>query len=331
VPRAGENFEGKTLHLQAWGGYDKDVIRRLVADPMEKETGVKVVYSEGYTSQSVAKVKATAANPELDVVMMDDVGTIALGNEGLLDTLDLERMPNSGRIHPKFIIGGGKGISYGYYCDCLVGNTDVVKTPPDSFQEMWNPAYRGKTIYPSMEWSDGHKWIIACAMAWGEDPFTISDSTWDKIKELKDNMNTIFQVEALHHEQFKSGELVFGFMQAGKWREAIENGYPIKNYYTEPKEGYFTIASNAVMIKGHPADEEVIYSYINRLLAPETQAEFAKVKWWAPTNRDADKLVSDELKELIPVGEEARETGISVNLDHLAAMRPVWMDRWNKL
>ena len=47
--------------LQGWG--DGTNYRRIWGDKFEEETGATLDFVSGYTSQSIAKIKATASNP----------------------------------------------------------------------------------------------------------------------------------------------------------------------------------------------------------------------------------------------------------------------------
>ena len=88
-----QTFKGQKLRVQFWGGSDALAIQRYVVEPFEKETGASVVVENGNTSASIAKVRAQKADPQLDVVMLDDIGVLTLAREGVLDRLDLSKLP----------------------------------------------------------------------------------------------------------------------------------------------------------------------------------------------------------------------------------------------
>jgi putative spermidine/putrescine transport system substrate-binding protein len=321
-----QKFKGESITLQGWG--DGTDYMRVFGDKFEADTGAKLVFQSGYTSQSIAKIKATAANPEIDISFFDAIGGVVLGKEGLLDTLEISGIPNAQYVHPKFIIAGGKALGWGFYCNTLIHQSEVVTTPPSSFSEMWNPAYEGKTTYPNIEWTDGLKWLIACSLAQGEDEYTISDTTWDKIKELKDEQHSIHTNREATAELFKSGEVVFGFSQPAMWRKYIEDGYPIVNDYN-PDEGFFAEGIAVAMVKGHKAPTELCYELINRVLDQETQKSFAIDNWWSPV--DARVELPDSVSKYIPSGTDDLENARLTNHDLLSAVRVDWMERYKRL
>jgi putative spermidine/putrescine transport system substrate-binding protein len=321
-----QKFKGESITLQGWG--DGTDYMRVFGDKFEADTGAKLVFQSGYTSQSIAKIKATAANPEIDISFFDAIGGVVLGKEGLLDTLEISGIPNAQYVHPKFIIAGGKALGWGFYCNTLIHQSEVVTATPTTFKEMWNAAYEGKTTYPNIEWTDGLKWLIACSLAQGEDEYTISDTTWDKIKELKDEQHSIHTNREATAELFKSGEVVFGFSQPGMWRKYIEDGYPIVNDYGTD-EGFFAEGIAVAMVKGHKAPTDLCYELINRVLDQETQKSFAIDNWWSPV--DARVVLPDSVSKYIPSGTDDLENARLTNHDLLSAVRVDWMERYKRL
>src|SRR5688572_5424414 len=106
------SFEGQTLRVNSWGGSDGLAIQKYIVDPFMKATGAKVIVEEGVTSASIAKVVAQKDDPQLDVVFLDDVGVFALHRQGLLDELDLSKIPNAKDVYPDFVLDGGFGIGF---------------------------------------------------------------------------------------------------------------------------------------------------------------------------------------------------------------------------
>ena len=86
---AQRRFDGETLRVQFWAGSEGQTIRSGVVDPFVQKTGAKVVVAEGWTSASIAKLRAEKANPSTSVYLMDDIGVVSTGREGLLEPLDL--------------------------------------------------------------------------------------------------------------------------------------------------------------------------------------------------------------------------------------------------
>ena len=164
---AQRRFDGETLRVQFWAGPEGQTIRSHVVEPFIQKTGAKVVVTEGWTSASIAKLRAEKANPSTTVYLMDDIGVATTGREGLLEPLDLSRLPNAVDIEPKFFIEG-RGIGFYTYTSAIAYNTNLVKTPPTSWRVLWEPQYKGKVaILPVSGGPILHLAIIAAMLNGG--------------------------------------------------------------------------------------------------------------------------------------------------------------------
>jgi len=145
----GRRFDGEPLHVQFWAGPEGQAIRSGVVDPFVQKTGAKLVVTEGWTSVSIAKIRAEKANPSTSVYLMDDIGVITTGREGLLEPLELSRLSNVADIYPKFFIEG-KGIGFFTYVVAIAYNTNLVKTPQPRGASCGIPSSRGRSCF--------HRW-----------------------------------------------------------------------------------------------------------------------------------------------------------------------------
>ena len=110
------SFAGQTLHVQQWPtGPEAEALKKYVIDPFAKETGANIVVEYGHTTASIAKIRAQKGDPQLDVVLMDDIGVYTLAQEGLLDKLDLSKMKNAKDVYPAYVIADGHGIGVTTY------------------------------------------------------------------------------------------------------------------------------------------------------------------------------------------------------------------------
>jgi Bacterial extracellular solute-binding protein len=61
--------------------------------------------------------------------------------------MDLARLPNAIDVQPRFFVEG-KGVGFFTYVTGLAYNTEIVKTPPTSWKDLWDPKYKGKIAIP---------------------------------------------------------------------------------------------------------------------------------------------------------------------------------------
>ena len=117
------SLQGQTLRVQVWPGADALAIQKNVIDPFKKESGANVVVEEGNTSSSIAKARAQKNDPQLDVIFLDDIGVLTLLREGILEKLDLARMPHAKEIYPTYIVGDGYGIGIFNYITTIAASS----------------------------------------------------------------------------------------------------------------------------------------------------------------------------------------------------------------
>jgi putative spermidine/putrescine transport system substrate-binding protein len=319
-------FDGKTIRVQFWGGSDGLVIRKYILDPFVKETGAKVVVEEGNTSASIAKVRAQKSDPQLDVIFLDDVGVFTLEREGVLDKLDLGKMPQAKEIHPSYVIADQHGIGFFNYIATILYNEKLTKAPT-SWEDLWKPEFKGKVLAPTITDTQGLLLTVMAARLNGGSLDNISPA-WKKLEQLKPNVHSFIENRALAAEALQSGEALLAVDIPYYFKPYIDRGFPIA-MTTDLKEGFFSITGSAALVKGGKGNREVAYAFINRALSPEAQAGLAKDLWYGPTNPNT-KLSPTEEKFLVHTPEQYAR---AIQLDRLKLLdqRPEIIQKWNEV
>ncbi|MGF6506819.1 spermidine/putrescine-binding protein [Paraburkholderia sp. 32] len=159
------NFSGKTLRILTWSDDTGTAALRNIAATFTAKTGAKVIADRADgTSGMVAKVKAAGERPTYDVITLAGVGASGLADAGLLMKPDLERLPNLKEVAPPYRTGAnGFGVGYLLWSDGLIYNTATVKTPPSSYEALWDPKYAGRVFLPPPEWAEAVDLAIIAA------------------------------------------------------------------------------------------------------------------------------------------------------------------------
>jgi putative spermidine/putrescine transport system substrate-binding protein len=323
---SGRKFEGESLRVQFWAGPEGQAIRSGVVEPFVQKTAAKLVVTEGWTSVSIAKIRAEKANPSTSVYLMDDVGVITTGREGLLEPLELSRLSNVADIYPKFFVEG-KGIGFFTYVVAIAYNTNIVKTPPASWSILWDPQFKGKVMLPPVGTTNALLMAIMAAMLNGGSQYNM-EPAWEALKALKPNLALMETNQALVAELLRTGEVA---LVAGRnayfMKSYIEKGYPI-GVALNLKEGTFATPGCAVVVKNHPDKRELADAFINEALSAEAQTRMAQALWFGPTNRKV-KLGPEIARYVISTPDQWDAT-IPLNLDNLAARREEWIQKYTR-
>ena len=90
--------QGKSISVGTYTGPQGEFVRRQVIPKFQTDFGCKVFQTEGVTLGQIALLRTQKANPTYSVMFMDDVGVPVAKEEGLIDPLPREKMPNLARV-----------------------------------------------------------------------------------------------------------------------------------------------------------------------------------------------------------------------------------------
>jgi len=319
------SFEGQTLRVQSWGGSDGIAIQKYIIDPFTKATGAKVVVEEGVTSASIAKVTAQKNDPQIDVVFLDDVGVFALNRQGLLDKIDLSKVPNATDVYPAFILDGEFGIGFYTYITTILNNT---KGPaPTSWDDLWSPAYQGKVLAPAITDTQALLLTIMAAQLGGGSLENL-DPAWPKLTALKPQVFSFITNRALDAQALQAGQATAAVDIPSYFKPYMSDSSDI-GVATALKEGYFAITGAAVLVKGSKGNRDLAHAFINQALSPDSQAGIATDAWYGPTNQKT--VVSNSAAPYVVHTPEQLAKAIQVPRLELVNKRPEIVENWNKI
>ena len=136
----------KELNLFVWTEY----IPQYVTDCFEEVYGIKVNHAEFSSNEEMyAKVNAGGAN--YDLVQPTDQIVSLMIRQGLLQELDKGKLSIMDNFDPAYLNlpfdpENKYTVPYQAGIDSIVVNTEAVKEPLKSFQDLWNPDYAGRMV-----------------------------------------------------------------------------------------------------------------------------------------------------------------------------------------
>ncbi len=134
------------VNLFVWTEY----IPQEAIDCFEEVYNIQVNKDEYSTNEEMyAKLSAGGAN--YDLVQPTDYIVSLMIRQGLLQKLDKSKLPVLEGFDPNYLDqpfdpGNEYTIPYQAGTDAIVVNTDVVTEVPDSWADLWNPAYEGRMV-----------------------------------------------------------------------------------------------------------------------------------------------------------------------------------------
>lgn len=135
-----------SITVYNWGEYiDPQTIKMF-----EKESGLKVNY-QTYASNEDLYVKLKQNTDSYDVVVPSDYMIERLIKEGLVQKIDFKNIPNFKGVeekikNPNFDPTNEYSVPYFWGTVGIVYNTKMIKDNINSWDDLWNPKYKGKII-----------------------------------------------------------------------------------------------------------------------------------------------------------------------------------------
>lgn len=333
-----KKFEGVELSVYNWGYYISDGSEGSVNvnEEFEKLTGIKIVYDNYDSNESMHAKLESGGSVDYDVVFPSDYMIGRLIEEGRLAELNFDNIPNYKYIDSKY-----KGMEYDpedkYSVPYNVGkvgviyNTEMVEETPDSWSLLWDERYKGKLL----NFNNSRDAFAIAQFYLGLDINSDSKADWDKAYEKLVEQKDLLQAYVMDEvfNKMESGEAIAAPYYAGDFFTMYENNDKLGFYY--PKEGT-NVFVDAVCVLKDSKNKEAAELYINFLLDPEIAKANAEYMYYASPNI---AVVEDEeylsfLEELHPNAFEILYADVE-NCDSFANLsqttKDYMSDKWTSL
>jgi spermidine/putrescine transport system substrate-binding protein len=315
APQASGFWDGKTqagvLDFANWPLYmDTDKVGGKTVYPslqdFTKQTGIKVNYKEVINENDAFLGKI---NPSLkagqptgwDLIVITNGGSIEkLIRQKFLIELDHAKLPNfqknAGPAYkdPSFDPGNKYTLAWQAGLTGLAYNPKLTKRPITSFNDLFDPAFKGKITM----FGDDTDYPTLTMIGLGIDPEKSTEEDWKrtaaKMKELRPQIRE-FVDNAGEAEGLSSGNAWISMAYSGDIFVLNNSGSPdIK--FVVPKEGAVLWQDNMAIPKGakHPVDAITYMDYVYR---PEAAAKLAAyIGFITPVPAAKEKLQAEAAK-----------------------------------
>jgi len=175
-----------TLNLLVWEGYaDPSFIKAF-----EEHNHCKVSASYmGSSDELVAKLRGGSAG-NYDIISPSSDVAASIVKSGLAAPLDLSKIPSYNQLSPQLtslpLVRANNqvfGVPFMWGPDPIIYDTTVFKTPPGSWNVMWDPKYKGKVSV----WDDlSTVYMAAQVLGFDKpDPSQLYNLTDDQLEAVK--------------------------------------------------------------------------------------------------------------------------------------------------
>ena len=329
---AGE-FAGQTIRVLTWPGAIGDAITKNVFKSFEASTGAKIIADlSGATSEMVAKVKASAASPQYDLVMLSGVGASDLAAQGLLDKPDVANIPNLATGPEQFRLSSqGYALGFAGGVGGLLYSSERVPTEPKSWKVLWDDNYKGRVWLPPGQWTEALCLVyLATKIAGGT--FEQADKGFDLLKQLQPSVLMLGENTPQVADLYRSGSLDLGGPISSLYfpNQLNESNYKMKLGFNL-EEGIFYDPWVMVIPKGHPGSTKIVTALTDFALGATPQAGMAADLGVAPFNAKVE-ITQEQMDKLGMVSPKLlAEKGINLNTPEFGAVRADWIRRFTEI
>jgi len=311
------------LVVGSFGGSFADNVKACHVAAFEKATGATVSLKLGNSSQFAAAIRATAGKPDMDVVFIDNSLAAQTHGEKLNETLDRTKISNAADVIPT---AWGKEDSYVVAmvgATALVYNPKLVKTPPTSWLDLFDPAYAGKYAIGDISGTSGLQFLLALNKVKGGTLDNI-DPGLEAIKPLAKGSPVLYTQADQLLALFERGEIAIAPWYPDRAGVAIDKGLSLAVAY--PKEGAVGILP-VIMIPKGTTKLDLAYKFIDQVLSQQGQSCFSEHAYIGAVNTKV--TLSEKVQKLVPYGETLKNAWF-IDPDVIARNIPNWTRRWQR-
>jgi putative spermidine/putrescine transport system substrate-binding protein len=320
MPGSGQ-AQTRKLVSTIFGGKFEEEYRKAIVVPFAKKHGIEVVLKYGNASEWLTNALVNRAHPEIDLLWMSYPQSIQAIIEDICMELTPEDIPNLAKVEPIWYEGfKRKGVGLDYASFGIGYRTDLVKTAPTSWADLWKPEYRGKIALPDITASGGYETLVMAAIAHGGSETNIEPG-FEALGRLRPSVRKFYKSNPEATQLLERGEVAVCAWFDGRTWGLADNG--VKAAWIAPKEG-----ASAGMVSYHIPKvtqyPDLCKAYIDFAISKEAQEGFCNAMQYGPVNRTA--VLTGLAKERVPPLSNLKVMDWFLIVPNLGP----WLERWNR-
>ena len=270
----------KQLVVASFGGQLDDTYRKIFKD-FETTHGVSIQWVPGTAPGNVAKLAASRAAPEYDVILFENITQRLASTQGLLAPIDENIVTHYKNLGPRSRAKANDGAAIGGFVTGIYYRRDAFAkrkwAAPTSWNDLARPEFCGAL---GLERASQVYTINAVLMLSGGDPAKI-DQGIERFAALAKCARVLEPAAAKHEEKILLGEYLVGVNSTIRALPLIKRLPDLS--FVLPKEGAIPSSTMVAAVKGAP-NARYAQEFVNWFLAPEAQAVLTRELFYSPSN-----------------------------------------------
>lgn len=314
------------LIVNGYGGSWEQFWRQTILPWFEREYGVKSRYDSGLSRTWTANLRAAGPTGKAPYpfIMFNEIFAALLRAEGYFEPWPANLVPNLADVHPGAKNPDNNGV-FGMISPIGIGyRTDMVKTPPKSWKDLWtNREFKGQIGMYQIQNSAGYMFLMLASKIFGSGPLDF-DAGFREIEKLRPFPQVDFSGSM--GQLLSRGEISVGVIDMPEIVRLKRSGAPLA--FVAPEEGMFMFEQSFNLLKNGP-DREGACKYLNFMLSTAVQERCVSEFFITPVNTKVQ--VPAALKAEVPIGVEDIPRILKWDWAGANAQRDAVTERWTRV
>ncbi len=311
------------LYVAGYGGATQEIFTKEIFPEFEKENNVKIHYSAGISTVTLAKILSQKENPDIDVAFIDDGPMSQAAALGMCEPVKaLKELP----LLDIADFANGKAVGLGLIPVGLTYNKDYFAKKgweaPTSWYDLADPKFKNKVAFQSITNGYGLLALISLNRAEGGTLSNMNKGLTlakEKISPIVKNFETSSSKLSQH---FQTEEVVIAPWGSGRAYNLSQTGLNVGFVY--PKEKAAALMTALCVVKENN-NEELSQKLVSYMLSKKVQELLAQKKAWGPVNKTAE--VPSGMEGFLPTPEQAKQI-MTYDYNVINPRRTAWTKRW---
>jgi putative spermidine/putrescine transport system substrate-binding protein len=321
VAVAGVAWAQNPLVIDWYPGLLGSNMKQSFVDTYDQKASIRIV--DGFDSARFTQMQANRASPKSDVAAFTDLTLSLVGKSGLLEPLDVKRVPNLADVDPSTRVPQDFGVPFTYGCFGLLYNAKFVKQPLRSWGDLLRADLKGRVSGPNITYTGAFNMLGGLASLKGAD-IKNPEEAMKLAREIRQSGPGLWDQESVAVGWLKTGEIWATPYFSGNALAMMRDPDLKDLQFVVPAEGAFIVPLNLAKVKGGP-NVAGVDRFINHALSVSSQETWARLGNSRPVNTKAK--MPAEVEKSCPTANRLK----SHDLDYLNANRSKLVDMWNQV
>jgi putative spermidine/putrescine transport system substrate-binding protein len=312
------------LVIVSFAGTLEEPHKWLAARMEQRHPGLKIRLVPSESQDIVAQIKAAQGASPYDAMPNGEPPHLIGIKEGYIQKVKPDKIPNYVNVYPDFIAKSqGYGVPASYSLIGIAYNNSLIKTPPQSWADLWSAEYKGKVGIPRASSNLGLGVLAIVAKIFGGAEDNLQPG-WEKLKLLAP---IIARSPTQLIQMLEREEVAIAPVWNNDAASAAQKGLPIT--FVKPAPGPVAIISFMSEIT-NTVHQDLVYEWMNDILSVEYQTFATNAPYFfGPTVKGV--MVPDAAKPYTPSTPEEVLALQTVDWSKIAPVRGKIVEQFDRL